>query len=252
METAIIERPVMADEGMDESNIVMLDVGLIDPNPANPRRDVGDVSELADSIRAQGIRQNLLVTPTLQGRYLLVIGHRRLAAAKLAGLSRVPAVVADLSEREQRELMLVENSQRADLTVIEEADGYQGLLDLGVGVDEAAQRTGRSVSLVRRRLKIAAIGENARSKAGTAQLSIDDWETIADFDRYPDLQERLAEAAGGKNWNMAVKHARQERTWREWLDTARAELERMGIDAADEQPNTTTSLSSYLCLGCVL
>ncbi|MCB5670501.1 ParB N-terminal domain-containing protein, partial [Thomasclavelia ramosa] len=65
METAIIERPVMADEGMDESNIVMLDVGLIDPNPANPRRDVGDVSELADSIRAQGIRQNLLVTPTL-------------------------------------------------------------------------------------------------------------------------------------------------------------------------------------------
>ncbi|PJM79742.1 ParB/RepB/Spo0J family partition protein [Bifidobacterium scaligerum] len=237
METAIIERPVSADEGMEESNIVMLDVGLIDPNPANPRRDVGDVSELADSIRAQGIRQNLLVTPTPQGRYLLVIGHRLLAAAKLAGLSWVPAVVADLSEREQRELMLVENSQRADLTVIEEADGYQGLLDLGVGVDEAAQRTGRSTSLVRRRLKIAAIGENVRSKAGTAQLSIDDWETIADFDRHPDLQERLAEAAGGKNWNMAVKHARQERTWREWLDTARAELERMGIDAADEQPN---------------
>ncbi|MBW3092861.1 ParB/RepB/Spo0J family partition protein [Bifidobacterium sp. 82T10] len=238
MEIAIIERPVATDEDMEESNIVMLDVGLIDPNPANPRRDVGDVSELADSIRAQGIRQNLLVTPTPQGRYLLVIGHRRLAAAKLAGLSRVPAVVADLSEREQRELMLVENSQRADLTVIEEADGYQGLLDLGVGVDEAAQRTGRSTSLVRRRLKIAAIGENARSKAGTAQLSIDDWETIADFDRHPDLQERLAEAAGGKNWNMAVKHARQERTWREWLDTARAELKRMGIDAADEQPNT--------------
>lgn len=226
-----------ATEDMNESAIVMLDVNLIDPNPANPRRDVGDVSELADSIRAQGIRQNLLVTSTPQGRYMLVIGHRRLAAAKLAGLSRVPAVVADLSEREQRELMLVENSQRSDLTVIEEADGYQGLLDLGVSVDEAAQRTGRSVSLVRRRLKIASIGENARGKTGNAQLSIDDWETIADFDRYPDLQERLAEAAGGKNWNMAVKNARQERTWRDWLDAARAELERMGIDVTDEQPN---------------
>lgn len=237
MEAAIIERPTATDEVTAESSIVMLDVALIDPNPANPRRDVGDVSELADSIRAQGIRQNLLVTPTPQGRYMLVIGHRRLAAAKLAGLSRVPAVVADLSEREQRELMLVENSQRADLTVIEEADGYQGLLDLGVSVDEAAQRTGRSASLVRRRLKIAAIGENARSKAENAQLSIDDWETIADFDRYPDLQARLAEAAGDKNWNMAVKNARQEQAWRDWLDTARAELKRMGIDTADEQPN---------------
>lgn len=237
METAIIERPAATGEGANESSIVMLDVGLIDPNPANPRRDVGDVSELADSIRVQGIRQNLLVTPAPQGRYLLVIGHRRLAAAKLAGLGRVPAVVADLSEREQRELMLVENGQRTDLTVIEEADGYQGLLDLGVGVDEAAQRTGRSASLVRRRLKIAAIGENVRGKTGTAQLSIDDWETIADFDGHPDLQEQLAEAAGGRNWDMAVKHARQEQTWREWLDTARAELKRMGIDASDEQPN---------------
>ena len=237
METAIIERPAATGEGANESSIVMLDVGLIDPNPANPRRDVGDVSELADSIRVQGIRQNLLVTPAPQGRYLLVIGHRRLAAAKLAGLGRVPAVVADLSEREQRELMLVENSQRADLTVIEEADGYQGLLDLGVGVDEAAQRTGRSASLVRRRLKIAAIGENVRGKTGTAQQSIDDWETIADFDGHPDLQEQLAEAAGGRNWDMAVKHARQEQTWCEWLDTARAELKRMGIDASDEQPN---------------
>lgn len=66
METAIIERPAATGEGANESSIVMLDVGLIDPNPANPRRDVGDVSELADSIRVQGIRQNLLVTPAPQ------------------------------------------------------------------------------------------------------------------------------------------------------------------------------------------
>lgn len=111
--------------------VVMLETALIDPNPANPRRDVGDVGELADSIRAQGIRQNLLVVPAPEGRFTLVIGHRRLEAAKLAGLERVPAVVAELDEREQRELMLVENSQRTDLTVVEEADGYQGLLDLG-------------------------------------------------------------------------------------------------------------------------
>ena len=129
--------------------VVMLETALIDPNPANPRRDVGDVGELADSIRAQGIRQNLLVVPAPEGRFTLVIGHRRLAAAKLAGLERVPAVVAELDEREQRELMLVENSQRTDLTVVEEADGYQGLLDLGSSVEEAARKTGRSVSFVK-------------------------------------------------------------------------------------------------------
>lgn len=156
------------------------------------RRDVGDVDELADSIRAQGIRQNLLVVPAPEGRFTLVIGHRRLAAAKLAGLERVPAVVAELDEREQRELMLVENSQRTDLTVVEEADGYQGLLDLGSSVEEAARKTGRSVSLVRRRLKVAAIDDDVRSHVGAAQLSIEDWETIADYEAWPDLQERLA------------------------------------------------------------
>lgn len=172
--------------------VVMLETALIDPNPANPRRDVGDVGELADSIRAQGIRQNLLVVPAPEGRFTLVIGHRRLAAAKLAGLERVPAVVAELDEREQRELMLVENSQRTDLTVVEEADGYQGLLDLGSSVEEAARKTGRSVSLVRRRLKVAAIDDDVRSHVGAAQLSIEDWETIADYEAWPDLQERLA------------------------------------------------------------
>nr|WP_304304725.1 hypothetical protein [Bifidobacterium catenulatum] len=107
-------------------------------------------------------------------------------------MERVPAVVAELDEREQRELMLVENSQRTDLTVVEEADGYQGLLDLGSSVEEAARKTGRSVSLVRRRLKVAAIDDDVRSHVGAAQLSIEDWETIADYEAWPDLQERLA------------------------------------------------------------
>ncbi|MDB6807207.1 ParB/RepB/Spo0J family partition protein [Bifidobacterium longum] len=219
--------------------VVMLETALIDPNPANPRRDVGDVGELADSIRAQGIRQNLLVVPAPEGRFTLVIGHRRLAGAKLAGLERVPAVVAELDEREQRELMLVENSQRTDLTVVEEADGYQGLLDLGSSVEEAARKTGRSVSLVRRRLKVAAIDDDMRSHVGAAQLSIEDWETIADYEAWPDLQERLAKAAGGRNWNMAVREAKTERKWREWLASARATLAGLDIEPIEEEPSET-------------
>lgn len=223
--------------------VVMLETALIDPNPANPRRDVGDVGELADSIRAQGIRQNLLVVPAPEGRFTLVIGHRRLAAAKLAGLERVPAVVAELDEREQRELMLVENSQRTDLTVVEEADGYQGLLDLGSSVEEAARKTGRSVSLVRRRFKVAAIDDDVRSHVGAAQLSIEDWETIADYEAWPDLQERLAKAAGGRNWNMAVREARTEREWREWLTSARATLAGLGIEPIEEELSETGQYS---------
>ena len=127
--------------------VVMLETALIDPNPANPRRDVGDVGELADFIRAQGIRQNLLVMLAPAGRFTLVIGHRRLAGAKLAGLERVPAVVAELDEREQRELMLVQQSQGNDLTVDGEAQGYQGLLGLGANGQGAAAKNGRPGSL---------------------------------------------------------------------------------------------------------
>lgn len=116
------------------SQVVMLPIDTVVPNPANPRKDVGDVTELAESIKAQGIRQNLLVVPMPAGMYMLVIGHRRHAAAKLAGLTEVPCVIAELSEREQHELMLVENIQRSDLTPLEEADGFQGLLDLGEDV----------------------------------------------------------------------------------------------------------------------
>ena len=110
------------------------------PNPNNPRRQVCDVADLEASIRSQGIKQPLLVTPTGEtdidghAQYRVVIGHRRLAAAKQAGLASVPAIIERMDARREREVMLVENSQRSDLTPIEEADGYQGLLDLGVGV----------------------------------------------------------------------------------------------------------------------
>ena len=136
-------------------DITLIPTDLIDPHPHNPRRDLGDLTELAASIKAHGIRQNLLLVPMHPDwpceepqywndddgceycaacdtngrpsnlRYRAVIGHRRLAAAKLAGLAYVPAVIdPTLGEAEQLELMLVENLQRQDLSPIEEAKGY--------------------------------------------------------------------------------------------------------------------------------
>ena len=106
-------------------------------------------------------------------------------------------------------------------------------------VEEAARKTGRSVSLVRRRLKVAAIDDDMRSHVGAAQLSIEDWETIADYEAWPDLQERLAKAAGGRNWNMAVREAKTERKWREWLASARATLAGLDIEPIEEEPSET-------------
>lgn len=208
--------------------IVDIPVSQLMPNPHNPRRDVGDVEELADSIRAQGIKQELLVTPTdsksPEGKplYRVVIGHRRLAAAKLAGLETVPCRIESMSERDERALMLVENTQRCDLTPLEEADGYQGLLDLGVKVKEMAERTGRSMRLVRGRLRIASIPRSVREASPAfAQLSLSELEDIAEFDGDEKAQARLAAKAGSNDFEWQRNQLRRERDRREWVQAAR-------------------------------
>lgn len=199
----------------DQGNSIrMIPVDAIVPNPANPRLDVGDVSELAASIEAQGVRQNLLVTPTRDGRYTLVIGHRRLAAAKQAGLDSVPCAVAALSEREQREIMLVENSQRRDLTLLEEANGVQGLLDLGESQADIARKTGRSADYVRARARVAKTAKTASvapSNASYAQISLDEWEKMSEFEDDPATLATLIKAAGSSDFNWALIQAQNER-----------------------------------------
>lgn len=103
-------------------NIIYLDPKEIENHPDNPRKNIGDVTELSESIKRDGIRQNLTVIPYEQG-YRCLIGHRRLAAAKLVGLERIPCIVEKdtLTRNEQIAIMLAENMQRADLTPIEEA-----------------------------------------------------------------------------------------------------------------------------------
>src|SRR5215468_12677192 len=104
-------------------------IDSLSPNLLNPRGDVDSsgLGELAASIGAQGVLQPLLVTPG----GVVVAGHRRLAAARLAGLQEVPVVIRDLDPVQQQEIMLVENLQRRDLSAVEEARAYQRLLDAG-------------------------------------------------------------------------------------------------------------------------
>lgn len=152
------------------------------PHPDNPRRDVGDVTELADSIKANGILQNLTVVPvpgeiigTFDGLYTVVIGHRRLAAAKLAGLTEVPCVVTEMTPQEQIGTMLLENMQRSDLTLYEQAQGFQMMLDLGETVETVAQKTGFSQSTVRRRVKLLNLDQEEFRRSVSRGATLQDY-----------------------------------------------------------------------------
>ena len=203
------------------------------PNPNNPRRQVGDVDDLEASIRSQGIKQPLLVTPTgetdIDGhdQYRVVIGHRRLAAAKQAGLESVPAIIERMDARREREVMLVENSQRSDLTPIEEADGYQGLLDLGVQVKEMAEKTGRSDRFVRRRLRIARIPQETRDMAADfSQMTLDQLDRLTEFESDPDMQQELARA---DDFDWTYQRLSRERRKTAWHGKALKALAKAGI-----------------------
>ncbi|MGC4106065.1 MAG: ParB/RepB/Spo0J family partition protein [Thermomicrobiales bacterium] len=194
------------------STITMVPVELIDPHPSNPRRDLGDLSELARSIKAQGIRQNLLLVPReviagalREDRYTAVIGHRRLAAAKEAGLTEVPAVVdPTLTEAQQIELMLLENIQRSDLSPVEEAEGYQELLDLGVTVAAIAKSTGRKAATIKARVQLLALPDDVREKIHAGQASLLDAAKLAKLDDHPDAQAKVAKTLGTPNFDHVL------------------------------------------------
>ncbi len=130
------------------------------PNPLNPRAELqsAGLDELAASIRAQGVLQPLLVTP--EG--LVVAGHRRLAAARQAGLDTVPVLVRDLAPVEQQEIILVENLQREALSPVEEARAYWQLLDAGLSTAELARRVGITTSRVNARLVLLKLDEQVQ------------------------------------------------------------------------------------------
>ena len=105
----------------ENKKIEYISIKSLFPHPKNPRKNVGDVTELAESIKKNGVLQNLTVVPDKKdGTYTVIIGHRRLAAAKLAELDFVPCVVTHMTDEEQFHTMLTENMQRIDLTPMEQ------------------------------------------------------------------------------------------------------------------------------------
>lgn len=172
---------------------IMLKTADINPHTNNPRKDLGDLSELTESIKKNGIMQNLTVIPVGDKfkRYMALIGHRRLAAAKEAGLEEVPCIIrTDISEQEQVAIMLEENMQRNDLTPIEQAYGFQMVLDLGGNEEMLAEKTGFSKQTIRHRLEIAKLDKkilDQHEKGESWQLSMKD---LIELEKIEDVKER--------------------------------------------------------------
>lgn len=142
-------------------------------NPFQPRRstDATALESLAESIRAHGVLQPIIVVGTLDG-YQLIAGERRLRAAKMADLERIPAIVRDASEQDQLELALVENLQRTDLNPMDEAHAYRRLIDeFGLDQDGVAGRVGRARSSVANTLRLLDLAEPVQSALAAGQVS---------------------------------------------------------------------------------
>lgn len=222
-----------------KEKIVYIPIKEIAPHKDNPRKAIGDITELAESIKLHGILQNLTVVP-IDGaedggaKYTAIIGHRRLAAAASAGLEEVPCVVREMSEADQIRTMLLENISRVDLTPYEQAQGFQMMLDLGDTVADISERTGFSSATVRRRVKLLDLDQAAFQEAADRGATLFDLAKLEEIED-ADLKNKALAAAGTSNFQNQLLSAAAEQKRRkkiaEWSEQAAAFAKK--IDKAD-------------------
>ena len=150
----------------------LLPIDKLDPNPDQPRTEIGDLTELTASIQEKGVLEPLLVKPTNDGRWMIIAGERRWRAATAARLEEVPCIEMDVDDAAVAEIALIENMQRKDLTPWEEADGLRALSEkFGYTHEEVARKVGKSRSTVTEALSIAAIPESIREICRACEIT---------------------------------------------------------------------------------
>lgn len=249
---------------MDElDNITMIKLNGLYHHPDNPRKDLGDLTELAESIRKNGVMQNLTV---IQGHwrskkefaddcrkegvakdsalgmydrdnswtrtgFTVVIGNRRMEAARMAGLEAVPCVIVGMDYKTQISTMLEENMQRSDLTIYEQAQGFQMMMDLGMTEEQISNATGFSRTTVKRRVKMAELDQDILQKVG-AQLTMDDLDQLAKI-RDLDKRNELLKEAGTQNYKWKIGNAIAEQKREDNYQQIRAILLQAGCIEKD-------------------
>jgi ParB/RepB/Spo0J family partition protein len=168
-----------------QQQLLEIPLDQLHPSADNPRRDVGDLVELATSIRSMGIIEPLVVTPNGNG-YIVVAGHRRLAAAELAALDTVPCVVRDLDDKERLAAMLVENLQRTDLAPLEEATAFRRLIDeFGYSQRDLAEKVGRSQGHISKRLTLLGLPAKVLKALDSGGITLEDARALTQLVNMP-------------------------------------------------------------------
>jgi ParB family chromosome partitioning protein len=212
------------------AGLAEIEIDAIQPNPRQPRQhaDPAHLEELAGSIRSHGVLQPLVVRelPGAGGRrYELIAGERRWRAARIAGLTRVPAVVKDVTPQATLELALVENIQRADLSPLEEALAYRQLIDeFGLTHETLATRLGKNRVTVTNTLRLLGLPEPVKAALAAAEISEGHARALIAL---PDDEARVAALRQVRNLRLSVRQT--EELVRRWGEPA-------GEDGAERAP----------------
>ena len=234
---------------MNEKKLEYLSIDKLIPHEKNPRKALGDLTELAESIKVKGVMQNLTVVPA-GDVYKIVIGHRRHGAAQLAGLDTLPCIIDyEMTEEEQVATMLLENIQRSALTIYEEAQGFQMMIDFGKTPEEIAEMTGFSNSTVRRRLKMAELDQE-KLKTLCAdeerQISICDVDKLAQI-KDPKVKNELLNIVGTSNFDYRYRNELTEQNRKEKLPLIKKALKAIGAEEFKKSSDTWSSKYEVLC-----
>lgn len=209
---------LFVDNNTDAASTSVLAVSDIEPNRDQPRKqfDPAALADLADSIREYGVLQPLVVRPMTDGSYQLVAGERRWRAARMAGLSEVPVVVRELSDVQTMELALIENLQREDLNVIEEASGYKELMEkFGFTQEQVSARVGKSRPVVTNALRLLNLPSEIRAMVESGQISAGHARALLAFDDDSAIRmvakEILKKGLSVRQVEALAKKSRQEK-----------------------------------------
>lgn len=201
-----------------------IELSKLRPHPQNPRKELGDLSELAESIKTRGIMQNLTVIPSENDEYYtILIGHRRAEAAKLAGVTTIPCNVVDeeMSEDEQVATMLLENIQRGDLTPYEQAKGFQLMIDLGNDINDITKKTGFSQTTIRHRIRMLDLDEQLLREKENSGATLQDYIHLEKI-KNSETKNEVLKAIGTSDFQFKLTSALKQQELQEqkqrWID----------------------------------
>lgn len=229
----------------ESSGSLSLPISQVETCSSQPRKRFDDESlhELADSISQHGIIQPLTVRKLSSGYYQIIAGERRWRAARLAGLQEVPVIVIEADDRKAAELAMIENLQREDLNPMEEAAGFQSLIEsYHMTQEEAAQRVGKSRSAVTNALRLLGLTPSVRKLVEEGKLSAGHARALVPLS--PSLQENAANAIVSGGLSVRQAEALVKR-----LSAEKKESQAKDPDEVDYLAEAQNELTARLCRG---